>query len=91
MPLFGGPSRSDLLALSRRLANVEAKIDAIMQSLGIELSASTSDGNDDIRQLVLANEKINAIKLYRQRTGLGLKEAKDAIDAFERGEGPLAI
>lgn len=26
--------------------------------------------------------KINAIKLYRERTGLGLKEAKDAVEAW---------
>jgi ribosomal protein L7/L12 len=32
-----------------------------------------------------AGRKIEAIKLYRERTGLGLKEAKDAIDDLERG------
>ncbi len=33
----------------------------------------------DIMQLA-ATRKIEAIKLYRERTGVGLKEAKDAID-----------
>jgi ribosomal protein L7/L12 len=33
--------------------------------------------------LVQAGKKIDAIKLYRQWTGLGLKEAKDAIEALE--------
>ena len=31
-----------------------------------------------------AGRKIEAIRLYREHTGLGLKEAKDAIDALER-------
>ncbi|MDA0246258.1 MAG: ribosomal protein L7/L12 [Chloroflexi bacterium] len=30
------------------------------------------------------NQKINAIKLYREVTGVGLKEAKDAVDEMER-------
>jgi large subunit ribosomal protein L7/L12 len=33
-----------------------------------------------------AGHKIEAIKLYRERTGLGLKEAKDAVEALERGD-----
>jgi ribosomal protein L7/L12 len=32
-----------------------------------------------------AGRKIEAIKLYRERTGVGLKEAKDAVEALERG------
>jgi len=37
-------------------------------------------GDDAIEYMLIAGNKINAIKLYRQRTGVGLKEAKDAID-----------
>lgn len=33
-------------------------------------------------QACLPHKKIEAIKIYRQRTGVGLKEAKDAIDAY---------
>ena len=32
-----------------------------------------------------AGKKIEAIKQYRIETGEGLKEAKDAVEAFERG------
>jgi ribosomal protein L7/L12 len=38
---------------------------------------------DQINELLLQNKKIEAIKLYREQTGLGLKEARDAIDAIE--------
>ena len=34
----------------------------------------------EIDRLVAAGQRIHAIKLYRQHTGVGLKEAKDRID-----------
>ena len=43
---------------------------------------------DRIRQLVQDDKKIDAIKLVREQTGVGLKEAKDAVEAIERGETP---
>jgi ribosomal protein L7/L12 len=41
----------------------------------------------------LPNKKIEAIKLYRERTGVGLKEAKDAVEYFidHPGEVPAKI
>ena len=41
----------------------------------------------DIQALVRERRKIHAIKALRERTGLGLKEAKDLIDALERQLG----
>lgn len=34
----------------------------------------------EVRQLALSGNKIAAIKLYREKTGVGLKEAKDVVD-----------
>jgi ribosomal protein L7/L12 len=54
--------------------------------------ASTSHPNTlDGRVLALLRDgrKIEAIKLYRDITGAGLKEAKDAVEALEKG-GSLA-
>jgi ribosomal protein L7/L12 len=31
-----------------------------------------------------SGNKIAAIKIYRERTGVGLKEAKDAVDQIEQ-------
>ena len=36
--------------------------------------------NDEVQHLVAQGNKIEAIKLIRERTGLGLKEAKDLVD-----------
>lgn len=38
----------------------------------------------NIETLLLSGKKIEAIKSYRASTGLGLKEAKDAVDQIEQ-------
>ena len=45
---------------------------------------------DDVRKLADSGRMIDAIKRYREITGLGLKEAKDAIDRYASG-GQLEI
>jgi hypothetical protein len=40
--------------------------------------------NEEIRALIRQDQKIEAIKLVRERTGLGLAEAKDAVEALEQ-------
>ena len=44
-----------------------------------------------VADLVAGGNKIEAIKRYREATGLGLKEAKDAVDALERQVNPDAV
>ncbi len=46
---------------------------------------------DEIQALMRRGQKINAIKLLREQTNLGLKEAKDAVEAIERGELPNLV
>lgn len=38
---------------------------------------------EQIRSLLLQGQKIEAIKIYREATGLGLKESKDAVEIVE--------
>ncbi|WP_179272743.1 MULTISPECIES: hypothetical protein [unclassified Rhodococcus (in: high G+C Gram-positive bacteria)] len=40
----------------------------------------------DIHQLLAANKKLQAIKVFRDRTGAGLHDAKIAIESVQRGE-----
>ena len=57
---------------------------------GSELPGSLEAGDkslaDTLTTLIQSGQKIEAIKQYRERTGSGLKQAKDAIEALERGE-----
>lgn len=39
----------------------------------------------EVDRLIAGNQKIAAIKLVRQHTGLGLKEAKDIVDSWGAG------
>lgn len=68
-----------------RLARLERKIDAILRHLNMEYvdPASPECLSEEVQ--TLANDpakKIQAIKLHREQTGLGLKEAKDAVEAY---------
>jgi len=57
---------------------------------GAELLASSEPKSDSVDERLIAlvqnGKKIEAIKLYRERTGAGLQESKDAVEAIERGE-----
>ena len=41
------------------------------------------DNSAPIREALFAGNKIQAIKLHREQTGIGLKESKDAMDKLE--------
>jgi ribosomal protein L7/L12 len=42
--------------------------------------------DERIRQLLIDGQKIEAVKVYREETGAGLREAKEAVEAIERRE-----
>ncbi len=49
-------------------------------------SPPATDIVGEVRRLLAENKKIEAIKRVREHTGLGLKEAKDLVEAFEAGQ-----
>lgn len=75
---MGFLSGSNDRALAHQLSRIERKLDALLEHLGIEMPR---DGMDDIRAMIAAGEKIEAIKAYRERTGVDLAAAKAAVDA----------
>jgi ribosomal protein L7/L12 len=80
MGLFsvGGP---DLGPLIHRLRIVERKLDLVLEHLGIESRDPPASALDQqVIDLVRSGRKIEAIKLYREQTGAGLKDAKDAVE-----------
>ncbi|NJK43870.1 MAG: hypothetical protein HC933_05910 [Pleurocapsa sp. SU_196_0] len=74
---------AQLEALQARVATLEAQMQVILEHLGVD-NASPQAWEQDLLELIRSNQKIEAIKLYREQTGLGLKEAKDAVEALER-------
>ena len=66
------------------------KNDSGMNS-GADAAMYTLTSEDPIMAQLRAGNKIEAIKLYRQRTGVGLKEAKDGIEAIQAGMTASAV
>ena len=59
------------------VARVEAKLDLLLKQANIKCDPFAH----------VSNRKIEAIKLYRQATGVGLKEAKEFIEEVQRRAG----
>jgi ribosomal L7/L12-like protein len=74
--------RSRIAVLSR----VEAKLDLLLKQANIKYDPYASVPLD-IVQALREGRKIEAIKLYRQSSGVGLKEAKDFVEEVERRAG----
>ena len=71
-----------------RIARLEAQVAFLFEHLGLspDLSGGGALSSTDAELMRLINDgkKINAIKRYRELTGVGLKEAHDAVDELER-------
>ncbi|MCF1599012.1 ribosomal protein L7/L12 [Streptomyces muensis] len=69
--------QSRISQADQRVARVERKLDLVLEHLGL-------NGEDprmgEVVSLVRTDKKIQAIKVYREITGAGLKEAKEAVD-----------
>ena len=49
------------------------------------MSGISTTQEAQIKELIAKGQKVSAVKLYREMTGVGLREAKDAVDAIEHG------
>ncbi len=67
----------------RRMARLEKKVDVLLDHFGLA-DQFRVPANDQILQLLQEGRKIEAIKVYRETTGAGLKEAKEAVEEMQR-------
>ena len=61
------------------LAPIEKRVDALLKNAGIRYDP-VSSMPAGVQDALTNGNKIEAIKLYRDATGVGLKEAKDAVE-----------
>jgi ribosomal protein L7/L12 len=54
-------------------------------SAGRSSASGPAPTMEDVKQALATGDKILAIKLYRQMTQVGLKEAKDAVERLDLG------
>jgi ribosomal protein L7/L12 len=85
--------KADALTLYREMKKVSAfEAQVVVDTIESELEKQAPQHADpltaQIKELLRKRNKIEAVKVYREATGLGLKESKDFVDAVERGELP---
>lgn len=89
----------DLLDHGRRIAQLERKVAELYELFGQPEPATGFDGgfasdtapesaDPRVIELIQAGNEIAAIKLYRELTGLGLSESKQAVDKLRETYGP---
>jgi hypothetical protein len=77
-------------SLETTMREILAALTRIEDRLGTRALATaqpptgTATDDPEMQQLLLAGQKIAAIRLLRTKTGLGLTEAKARVDALER-------
>lgn len=69
--------QNHLSRTDRRAARMERKLDLVLDHLGLH---DEVPGLDEVRTLVRQGKQVQAIKRYREHTGAGLLEAKQAVD-----------
>jgi ribosomal protein L7/L12 len=68
------------------LASVNAKLDLLLKHTGLEFDLYNNVPSEVV-QALQSGRKIEAIKRYREATGVGLKEAKDFVEEVQRRTG----
>jgi ribosomal protein L7/L12 len=63
---------------------------SFLQKKEFLMSGVSTDQEGQIKELAAKGEKIAAIKLYRETSGVSLNEAKNAVDAIMRGEAVIS-
>ncbi|TMD48421.1 MAG: hypothetical protein E6I93_13480 [Chloroflexi bacterium] len=80
----------DEAEMRRRLLMLERKVDFLFSELDLEakfqefLAAAVPPRMDDVVALLRQGNKIGAIKLYQEKMGVGLREAKDAVELMQK-------
>ncbi|GGM32876.1 hypothetical protein ACFQBY_07930 [Promicromonospora citrea] len=64
---------------------LERKLDAVMEHLGV--AEPWPAGIEEVDRLILEGKRVEAVKRYRELTGDGLLDAKNAVDRRARGLG----
>lgn len=80
------PTEAEFLSLKSRVNELEDKLQFLYRRLNIDYLAPSSSPAlaPQVQDALRRGNKIEAIKIYRELTGVGLAEAKDAIDRAEQ-------
>ena len=79
-------TEAEIQLLRSRVSELEDRLNFLYRRLNIEYADPTSAPSlsPKIQEALRRGNKIEAIKIYREMTGVGLAEAKQAIDQAEQ-------
>ena len=79
-------TEAEIQLLRSRVNELEDRLNFLYRRLNIEYAdpASAPSLSPQIQEALRRGNKIEAIKIYRELTGVGLAEAKQAIDQAEQ-------
>ena len=79
-------TETEIQQLRSRVNELEDRLKALYRHLHLEYADPGSDPamSSQVQDALRRGNKIEAIKIYREMTGVGLAEAKDVIDKAER-------
>jgi ribosomal protein L7/L12 len=74
----------DDTGVTRRIRRLEAQVALLSEKLGVPFEEIGADSGipQEVVDLAQSGNKIQAIKRYRELTGVGLAEAKDVVDGI---------
>lgn len=81
------PTEAEFQLLQSRVRELEDRLEYLYKRLNISDADPDTDPirSPEIQAALRRGNKIEAIRIYRELTGVGLAEAKRAIDQIERG------
>lgn len=71
---------ADISQLKEEVKRNNRALNKLINHFGIEVYKNI---DDELRGIITNEGKIKAIKIYREHTGLGLKESKEYIDNLD--------
>ncbi len=73
--------QQDIAALKQRIYRLEAQVNQLYQHLNLTF-VENINANDDPKVIAAlrSNNMVEAVKLYREKTGMGLEAAKSAVE-----------
>jgi ribosomal protein L7/L12 len=78
--IIGGLLLASILSCINQLQNDVKRTNEILTKIAKQIGVPETSVDAEIEILISEGKKIKAIKIYRQATGAGLKEAKEHID-----------
>ena len=78
----------EIALLRQRIVRLEAQVEFLFKHLGVSMNEDGSPAVDPrIIEALKKNNLIEAIKIYREKTGVGLAEAKSAVEEINKTRG----